>query len=260
MYLCETFSSGVFTEVEYSALNSGRKISVCEWLRRFRVPDAAADIFPSRIQSVCGGQRAAEQSSRSDRDQRHLNKRSTAQSPRISSVPAPSTKWFLETDSPQKCPRGSVRASSIVPRPSVLCPESSCQSHPVSPSHFLGKPEQLPAIQRRTEHFKDGWTLTQNTHTPLQWQPFSQNPLLTVTQDVMKNALVLLRSPQPQMMISPSTFLNICDFLWWSRVKNTQIILASDFQRSLFFKSYLRRKSKCHNSDHIKLPFPNIFI
>lgn len=66
--------------------------------------------------------------------------------------------------------RSSVCPSSLHPT-SPVCRESSCtssqssQSPPVSSSHFLGKSEPLPAIQQRTEHFKDGWTLTQTqTH------------------------------------------------------------------------------------------------
>lgn len=164
MYLCKTFQQHIFTYGEFSALNSGRKlVSVNQWA--VNVPDAAADVFASWIQSVWGGRWAAEQSSQSAEDERHLNS-----GPGEKHLGATlSTKPFLWSYSPWNQIERQ-RLSIFPPSPLshlswVVLRLQGSQSPRVSLSHFLGKSEQLPAIQRRTEHFKDGWTLTQNTQT-----------------------------------------------------------------------------------------------
>lgn len=117
----------------------------------------------------------------------------------------------------------------------------------VSPSHFLGKSEPLPSIQPDTELFKDGRTLTHKTRHTHWWgtnthpwcSPFSQNPLLIVFQDMMKNAFVLLISLESECrwndVITVSSCKNVC-FLISRFFKSTCCTISFLNLEQFFFK------------------------
>lgn len=224
MYLCKTFQQHIFTYGEFSALNSGRKsVSVNQWA--VNVPDAAADVFASWIQSVWGGRWAAEQSSQSAEDERHLNS-------------GPGEKHLEQLLAPNRSSdlillkirlRGSVCPSSLH-LPSPICPESSCASRaarapgfpfPISwgsRSSFLLFSD-VQNILKMVEH-----SLKTHKHTPPMSTFFPESIVDSHTgcdEERLRPPYKSLDSEQRWWShVRHLTFLNICDFLWWSCVKN----------------------------------------
>lgn len=245
-------------------------LTQCQWIsEKLNIPDAAADVFPSRIQSVWGGQRAAEQSSQSTENERHLNKIPEEQ--QLSTLSPvlrlnPSSELILLKI---RCTlRGSVCPSSLHLL-SPICPESSCASRaarapgfplPISwgsQSSFLLFSD-VQNILKMVEH-----SLKKHKHTPPMSTFFPESIVDSQTGCDEERLRPPYKSLDSEKRWWPHvwrlTFLNICDLLRWSCVKNTEINLSFDFQGILFLKSYLKRKSKCSNSDHIKVLFPIFF-
>lgn len=138
------------------------------------VPDIVADVFPSRIQCLWGGQRAAEQSTQSSEEKLHLHTNS------VNKTQEPNVFLPLYVRSVPDFPLNllcfhseAVSLLLCALHPSLLLPllwvvlwlhsSQRGQSSQVSSSHFLGKSEPLPSIQPDTESFKDGRTLTHET-------------------------------------------------------------------------------------------------
>lgn len=148
------FSSSVFTSGEYAALNPLNNWGAlkCTWCRGRR----SCQQDPECLRRPASSR--AEQPEH--RGWATCQLRSRGQTARINSVPSCSTKRSLSTYSPSNQSYIERHRLSISP-PSpfshlswVVLRLQGSRRPRVSPSHFLGKPEQLPAIQRRTEHLK----------------------------------------------------------------------------------------------------------
>lgn len=185
----------------------------------------------------------------------------------ISFLPSSNAKPLIWTSSPSNQMSIEGQRPSIL-LPSPICPESSCLSRaarapgfplPISwgsQSSFLLFSD-VQNILKMVEH-----SLKTHKHTPPMSTFFPESIVDSHTgcEECLHPPYKPFKSEQRWWFhVRDLTFLNISDFLWWSYVKNTEINLSFNIQRILFLNSYLKRKSKYNNSDHIKVPFPNVF-
>lgn len=233
---------------------------VSQWITKEKLtePDAAADVCPSRIQRVWGGQWAAEQSSQSSQDERHRNK-------------SPEAKQLGATLSPLLEPNGSSELillrmwcrlrGSVCPAslhlPSPICPEASCTSRAARAPGF-----PLPISWGSQSSF----LLFSNVQNILKMVEHSLQKHTPPVSTLFPESNVDSHTGCDEEHIRPPPESSDSKKWGWSHVRclnllnNFSLTIMCEKYRDKFdffdFYSQLKKKSKCNNSNHIKLPFP----